>query len=142
LGAAFSWEERATYLKRKSDGLILCSHDNIRQFGWWHYRNHHYAEIATVTGVRYMDSRGVAQKYIRVKLWFADHYANSTLANLDRLENAQRRRQALQFQDSAGGVYDVAVHEKIGDQLGSWDEVVTKSIVVLECHLRRLAYVQ
>lgn len=128
------------FIRRKSDALVLCR--EIHDLNWWH-ATFHRARIDTVTGNPYYDVRGVAKEQQKVRLYFADHYADSTLARFKVLWQAQRRKQALQFQDRAGNIFDVTVKENVTEEAVSrWDEVRSKVILIVECHVEKLEYIQ
>lgn len=130
------------YIRRTSDSFEIVSSGEIRPLSIWRPHNHHYVEIPTVTGVAYPDSRGVAQEYKRVRLFFADHYA-STLTDYRRLWQAQRYRQGLTFQDRDGSTHNVRVASRIDAETTTlWDEVANRDIAIVEVELVKLEYYQ
>lgn len=130
------------YIKRKSDGLILCSEENIKPGPRW-VPHINKVEKPTITGVYHPLSGGVRQHTWSLTCYFADHYVDSTLANFDRLEEACNNSRILLFEDFARTVWETRVFNNLGeDDVRRWEEVPGRMILIVRVVLLKLAYVQ
>lgn len=128
------------FIRRKSDGVILCQ--EFTEWSDW-YQDYIFNNIPTISGVLYPQPWGVSQEMQDVTCAFANHFPNSTQANYHNLVLQHRRNRTLQFQDRYGDIYDVRVVDALnGEASERWQEVRTKNIRFLKVKLMKLAYRQ